>query len=107
MDALAKDYQDTKIKFLVAYITDPHAGDFNYKDIEQPSNYQERTALAEKIVEELGLERKLVVDTMNDDLYYKYGGCPNMLYVIGPNGKIVYHNRWADDKDVYKFLLTL
>lgn len=107
MDGLQLKYDKLNINFLLAYVKEPHAGEWDYVNIEQPKEYEERLNLARETVKELSLKRQVVIDTLDNDLYMKYGGCPNSVYVIGPDGKIVYHNRWADHEDVDAFLQTI
>ncbi len=104
MEELAREYKKRGVEFLLVYILEPHPGERGYEDIVQPQTYHQRMKLAGDTVKDCGIQRKTVLDTMDNDFYMSYGGCPNMVYIIGPDGVIVYHDRWASHEDVAHFL---
>ena len=38
---------------------------------------------------------KFLVDTMDGEMHRAYGGWPNMVYVINPQGRVIYRCDWA------------
>jgi hypothetical protein len=106
MEKLADQYKDKGVEFLLVYIIEPHAQEKGYEHVTQPQNYAERVTLAQATLAECGIRRKTVIDTMNNDFYMTYGGCPNMVYIVDPQGIIVYHDRWTSHTHVGDFLKT-
>ena len=106
MEKLAEKYKDKGVEFLLVYIIEPHPQEKGYENVTQPTDYAERVALAQATLTECGIRRKTVIDRMDNVFYMKYGGCPNMVYIVDPQGIIVYHDRWASHAHVGEFLAT-
>jgi MoaA/NifB/PqqE/SkfB family radical SAM enzyme len=107
MEELAEKYKDQGVEFLLVYIIEPHPEEKGYERIVQPATDEERARLARETIRECKIRRKTVIDTMDNDFYMAYGGCPNMVYVINPDGMIVYHDRWASHVHVGEFLAAI
>ncbi|GEM_PF-3110019 len=107
MEKIAALYSNQNIEFLFVYIIEPHAGEMNYERIVQPETFEQRKELARATIGECNIQRKTVIDTMDNDFYMKFGGCPNMVYIIDPEGIIVYHDRWNSSHHVHAFLERL
>ncbi len=107
MEKLAEKFKNQRVEFLLVYIIEPHAGERGYEDITQPRTYEERKKIAQETINECLIRRKTVIDTMDNDFYMNYGGCPNMVYIIDPKGTIIYHDRWASNKHVEQFLTEM
>jgi len=67
----------------------------NFQDIDQPVEMEERLELAARCRSELGVERMIVVDKMDNAVREAYGGLPNSAYIIKPGGEIVYKEAWG------------
>jgi hypothetical protein len=100
MPAVRRLYDETKdhARFLLVYVREAHAADEwvmpdNQESglhFDQPTSHSARIDAAECCVEELALEMPTVVDGLDDAVSRKYGGWPDRLYVIGPDGRIAY-----------------
>ncbi len=66
-----------------------------FQDIDQPVEMDERLELAGRCRSELGVERVIVVDKMDNAVREAYGGLPNSAYIIKPGGEIVYKEAWG------------
>jgi hypothetical protein len=67
----------------------------SFQDIDQPVEMEERLELAGRCRSELGLERTIVVDKMDNAVRDAYGGLPNSAYIIKEGGEIVFKEPWA------------
>ena len=74
---------------------DPHPGEPAYRQYVQPQNLQERRRYARELAETRQMAATVVVDTMEDEIADQFGSLPNMVYVIGRDGAIVYKATWT------------
>jgi hypothetical protein len=58
--------------------------------IKQPTTAGERTAVAKTCCTSLGITMPMVVDEMDDRVGHAYSGMPDRLFVIDPDGRVVY-----------------
>ncbi len=77
------------------YQREAHPNQMMFQNIDQPETLEERLALASRCREDLGLERTIVVDRMDNAVRDAYGGLPNSAYIIAPGGEIVFKEPWA------------
>jgi hypothetical protein len=97
MNALAKKHSD--VTFLVLYVRETHPG----SKIGPHRDLAEKVRRAREAAEKYGDRRKFVVDDLDGRVHQAYGGFPNMVYVISPEGRIVWRCDWmtpAKLKDV-------
>ena len=100
MEDLAKQYSDVA-DFAYIYIKEAHADDewqveknrvgdvvFN-----QPQSFEERLILAEAFQEAMGTETTILVDDISNTANAAYVAWPERIYVIGPDGKIIYKGK--------------
>ncbi len=60
--------------------------------VEDPVSLGERSAVAEVCMTKLALEpMPAIVDGMDDAVNSAYAAWPDRMYLVGRNGKIVYH----------------
>jgi hypothetical protein len=67
----------------------------DFQDIDQPVTMEERLELAGRCRSELGLDRLIVVDKMDNAVREAYGRLPNSAYIIKPGGEIAHKEPWA------------
>ncbi|OEG00367.1 hypothetical protein BHF71_00210 [Vulcanibacillus modesticaldus] len=103
MENVYKKWKE-KLGFFVIYQIEPHPEQGIFKNIQQPKNLQERISLARKLKNETKMQIPLLIDEVPRKVSKLYGGAPNMIYIIDPQGKVIYHNRWTDAKEVDEFL---
>jgi hypothetical protein len=84
------------VKFIVLYQREAHPNQMNFQDIDQPVEMEERLELAGRCRSELGLERTIVVDKMDNATREAYGGLPNSAYIIKSGGEIVFKEAWGN-----------
>lgn len=83
-----------RVEFLIVYIREAHAIDSaspsDFKNIEDPVDFDERSAVASQCVKDLDLPIPAVVDRLDDEVNQAYGGWPDRLYLVGKDGRIAY-----------------
>ncbi len=84
-----------RVTFIVLYQREAHAGEFRFRDVEQPETMEERKELAEKACDELKIATTVVLDDMENSVREAYGRLPNSAYIIDRGGAIVYKEAWA------------
>jgi hypothetical protein len=70
-----------------------------FQEIDQPVTMEERKELASRCRTELGLDRTIVVDGMDNAVREAYGVLPNSVYIIKKGGEIVFKQAWSDAAD--------
>ena len=77
------------------YQREAHPNQMDFQDIDQPVEMDERLELASRCTSELGLDRLIVVDKMDNATREAYGGLPNSVYILKPGGEIIYKEAWG------------
>lgn len=54
-----------------------------------------------------GIETTMLVDDLEGTMHRAYGEMPNMAYIIGKDGRIVYKSMWTDHADIEAMIQTL
>lgn len=83
------------MKFIILYQREAHPNQMDFQDIDQPVEMEERQELASRCRSELGVERTIVLDKMDNAVREAYGGLPNSAYIIKPGGEIVLKEAWG------------
>jgi len=102
MDLLAKEYSG-RVDFYVLYVREVHPG----------QNYPPHASFAQKLshVDDLkrleGVERTILVDSLEGAMHIDYGALPNSTYIIGKDGFISYRADWTDPDQVKSQLEAL
>lgn len=95
---LMADYPD--IEFLLVYIREAHPG----SRLKPPRNDKEKTLYAQSMKSIYDDPRRVLVDSLEGDMHKAYGGLPNVVYIINPEGKVTYRCDWAFPKNIRKVL---
>ena len=85
-----------EVEFLGVYVREAHPEDGwvlveNRRAgvaVRDPRSTEERVACATRV----GLEIPCVADRVDDEVARRYGGWPDRLYLIGPDGRIAYQS---------------
>lgn len=89
MLALRKEFPD--VAFLVVYVREAHPGE----RLSQHKSFEEKKQAATLLAPRYGEERPVYIDAYEGDMHKSYGGMPNIVYVINPEGKVHYRCNWA------------
>ena len=95
-ERLQKKYASRDVVILHLYVREPHPGEKAFRSYHQPTRYEERVAYARELVEAKTITVPVLVDAMDEAAQNALGGLPNMLYVIGKDGRVFYKSTWAD-----------
>lgn len=97
-EKLKDKYPD--VEWLVVYVREAHPG----SRIKPPSSIDEKIDMAKRSMSDYGEERKMVVDSVDGRWHHEWGLLPNMVYVINPQGQVIYRADWAFAKNVDRVL---
>jgi thiol-disulfide isomerase/thioredoxin len=97
LNELHAKYGD-RVEFLAVYVREAHPIDgwitsYNESakiEITQPTTLEARLAVANQLCERVDLAFPLLIDQMDDQVGHAYSGMPNRLYLIDPEGEVVY-----------------
>lgn len=90
MNSLAKVHPG--VTFLVLYVREVHPGERL-----RPHRTPEAKLAAARQLPELEPERRtLLVDQLDGAAHLAYGGLPNMVYLINPDGVVQWRSDWSD-----------
>jgi len=95
---LKSKYPD--VDWLVVYVREVHPGR------RRPAHQDMTTklVLAGSLKEDYGESRPVAVDTLEGDMHRAYGSLPNMVYVLNPDGEVVYRCDWLSVPELDKVL---
>ena len=98
IDKLKEKYPE--VKFLVVYVREAHPGSRrgSHTDLE------EKIALAKEVQSDFGEKREMLVDKVDGEMHQAYGCFPNMIYIINPEGTVVYRCDWSFAKHIDRVL---
>lgn len=80
-----------EVEWLVVYVREAHPG----RRRPAHRNMAQKIGLAASLEREYGESRTVAVDTLNGDMHRAYGSLPNMVYVLNPDGEVVYRCDWC------------
>ncbi len=121
-EALNSKYDD-RIHFIIVYVieahpvgssspysqgeewTGPASIDAAGCDIIQPVSYEERVTTARQMAAELGITVPVLIDEMDDAVWYTYGPAPNLAYLIDSQGKIHVKQGWFQPDEMEKAII--
>ena len=97
LHALAERYGD-RVAFLVVYIREAHPEDGwvvtpnrnEGIEIMDPTNVEERHAVAATCAIRLQIRMPVVVDSVDDTIARAYGALPDRLYLVAEGGRIAF-----------------
>ena len=105
MARLAREYAEREdVTFALVYGKEAHPHQGAFIDIDDPDTYEERRALARRLVAEEGVPFPVLVDEVPRKVSATYGGAPNMVYLVDPEGRIAYRALWTDARELERVL---
>jgi peroxiredoxin len=79
------------VEFLVVYVREAHPG----SRVGPHETLVDKIALADRMKNEYGDVRNMLVDNLDGEMHKAYGSFPNMVYVVNPEGKVTYRCDWS------------
>ncbi|TET32216.1 MAG: hypothetical protein E3J72_20225 [Planctomycetota bacterium] len=106
MEDVASKFND-KVEFWTIYTREPHPGsNRNTAAPRQPhKDYKDKMDAAKTCVKLMKIkEWRMLVDKFNCEVQNAYGGLPNMVYIIGKDGKVAWKAAWTRAGEIEEFL---
>ncbi len=100
LEPMAKEYGPKGFNFVFVYAREAHPGEHYgpHRSMEQ------KLAHARAFKEALHIERPILVDDLIGTGHRMYGALPNMTYVIGRSGRVLFRSDWTDAPTLEFFL---
>lgn len=89
---MAKAFADKGIAFVFVYTREAHPGE-NYP---AHSSMEQKIAHARAFREYQHIERPILVDDLSGSGHLQYCDLPNMIYLIGRGGRVLFRSDWTD-----------
>ena len=90
MDELQKEFED--VVFILLYTREAHPGEH----YDAHDSFEEKLERARTFAAEYDVERTVLVDDVGGTAHRKYGGMPNSVHVVNPEGVVVMRGDWND-----------
>lgn len=98
MNRVASEFKD--IQFLVLYVREAHPG----SNVPPGTEIKEKLKHANRLPVEENENRTIIVDTPNGNAHKLYGSFPDAVYIINPEGIVVFRGDWTIASEVEKVL---
>ena len=82
------------------YTREAHPGE----DVAHHTSFEAKLDNAQLLRDEVGIRRPILVDDLEGTAHRAYGLLPNMTWVIGRGGRILYRADWTSAANVEEFL---
>jgi hypothetical protein len=89
---MAKEFADKGFVFLFLYTREAHPGQQHGAH----TGMEQKLAYAREFREDCQIERPILVDDLSGTVHRLYGELPNMTYLIGRGGRILFRSNWTD-----------
>ncbi len=89
---MAAKYADQGVSSVFVYTREAHPGE-RYAHV---TTIEDKLEHARDMVVRDNLRRPMLVDALEGTLHHAYGRLPNMAYVIGGGGRVLYRASWTD-----------
>lgn len=83
--------QHPDVDFIVVYVREAHPGE----RLRQHAAIEDKMRASKLLPERYKEDRRILVDSINGDFHRAYGGMPNVVYVINPEGVVHHRCDWA------------
>jgi hypothetical protein len=103
MNQLYEQYRDKGFEFLTVYVREPHPGEYYHEH----RSYEEKVKYACDCREQDGIRTKLVIDDLEGTMHRAYGEMPNMVYIVGKDGRIYYKAMWTNHEEIASVLESM
>ncbi len=104
---LREKYLPRGVAFLVIYVREAHPGERGYRGYVQPRQFGEKLAYAWALARQEDITCPVLVDGMDEAVHARYGGLPNMVYVIDKAGTVAYKATWTRADEIDRVLEEL
>ncbi|KAB1196741.1 MULTISPECIES: peroxiredoxin [Haloferax] len=98
MDKLQSQFED--VEFILLYTREAHPGE----RLEAHDSLEDKLARARTFADDYDVERTVLVDDVEGTAHKQYGGMPNSVHVINPDGVVVMRGDWNNVRKVKEVL---
>lgn len=92
---------------MVVYQREPHARQLAFRDVAQPETFEERAALAARMLEDLELDVEVWIDDLGDSSRAAFGDLPSWAVMISSGGSILRKLAWPEPESLQQFVADL
>ena len=96
MDDIAARYADRAVRSVFLYTREAHPGEL-YRHHTTIDDKRDRARALRDVV---GVKRQILLDDITGTAHGAYGTLPNMTWIFGRGGLILYKAAWTDPVDV-------
>jgi hypothetical protein len=89
---MARRYADKGIAFVFVYTREAHPGE----NFPAHRMMEQKLAHARAFKELFGIQRPILVDDLSGTAHRLYGMLPNMTYLVGRGGRVLFRADWTD-----------
>lgn len=86
---------------MFVYTREAHPGEH----VGHHTSFEVKRANATLLRDEVGIRRPILLDDLAGTAHHAYGLLPNMTYVIGRGGRLIYRADWTSATNVESFLV--
>jgi hypothetical protein len=103
LDALARKYEPHGIRSVFFYTREAHPGEH----FPAHRANEQKLSHARAFVDRFAIERPVLVDDLAGTGHRLYGLLPNMTYLIGRGGRVLFRSDWTDPPTIEQALRYL
>ncbi|MCK5645686.1 MAG: hypothetical protein KAH97_02840 [Anaerolineales bacterium] len=96
MNEIANQYAEQGVGSIFLYTHEPHPGE-NYSHL---TSMEQKFNHARDLRDKLGVNRSILVDSLDGACHREYGSMPNMTWIFSRSGIPVYKSDWTDAASV-------
>ena len=96
MDNFAERYADRAVRSIFLYTREAHPGE-HYR---HHGSMDDKRAVARAFLKQCRVGRQILLDDLDGTAHKAYGMLPNMSWIIGRGGLILYKAAWTDAGDL-------
>lgn len=100
LSRLYRNYIGRNFRFFIVYTRETHPGE----SIWAHKTFSGKKRHARMLKQEYDVEIPIIVDNLNGTIHKMFGMMPNMVYVIGKDGTIIYRSEWFDYSELKQVL---
>jgi len=106
-DQLKAKYADHDVEVLHLYVKEPHPDETIFTDYHEHKTYEQKMQYAQELVAQKSITSDVLVDGIDEQVHHDLGDLPNMVYVVGKDGRVHYKATWAEAGQIDKALAEL
>jgi hypothetical protein len=100
MDSIAHRYADRAVRSVFIYTREAHPGE----EYRHHTSMEVKRHHAQALRDVVGVKRQILLDGLDGPAHKAYGELPNMTWIFGRGGLILYKSAWTDPADVEESL---